>query len=437
MRAEAELKEGPAGHATRAIAFALIHGVIARGRPLDEAFDAAMARSDLAPRDRAFVRRLSTGTLRHFGQCEAAIARLLDRKPLRPRDTALRALFAMAACELIFLGTPPHAAIDGAVALAHGRKELARHAGLLNAVLRRLAREGAGPLEATLNIPPWLRTRWQDAYGADILAAMAEAHLREPPLDLTVKGDRDEWAGALSATVLPTGTLRRTQGGRIEELPGYGDGAWWVQDAAAALPPRLLEAQPGEAVLDLCAAPGGKTAFLCALGARVTALDKDETRLARLRENLARLNLDAEIIAADLTAWSPPRLYDRILLDAPCSATGTIRRHPDMPYLKDASDLVALAGLQAAMLDAAATALRPGGTLVYAVCSMEREEGADRIADFLARHPAFARKPVAAGELALDPSFLTSEGDLRTRPDLWPEQGGLDGFFAARLTRAV
>jgi len=435
VRADAGPKGRHAAYATRAIAFALIHGVMARGRALDEAFEAAMTRNTLEPRDRAFVRRLATGTVRHFGQCEVAIARLLDKKPLRPRDTALRCLFAMAACELLFLETPPHAAIDGAVASARARPDLARHAGLLNAVLRRLAREGAGLLPATLNLPAWLRTRWLEAYGDETLSAIADAQMRDPPLDLTVKGDVETWAQTLGATILPTGTLRRTLSGRIEDLPGYRDGAWWVQDAAAALPPRLLDARSGEAVLDLCAAPGGKTAFLCAQGATVTALDKDGTRLARLGENLARLNLEAEIIAADLLEWSPPRLYDKILLDAPCSATGTIRRHPDMPYLKDAGDLGPLSALQAAMLEAAARALAPGGTLVYAVCSMEREEGADRIDEFLARHSDFARRPVVACELAVDPVFLTPDGDLRTRPDLWPDQGGLDGFFAARLIR--
>lgn len=424
------------GQDTRALAFELVRGVIEHGRALDDTFETAMEKSALSPRDRAFVRRLATGTLRHFGQSEAIVARLLDKKPLRPRDTALRCLFALAVGELVFLKAPPHAAINGAVNVARAHKAIAHQSGLINAVLRRASREGVEEPPPVLNLPPWLRARWKETYGADALAGFAAAQLVEPALDLTVRGDAREWATTLGARLLPNGTLRRPLGGRIEELPGYAEGAWWVQDAAAALPPQLLQAHAGEDVLDLCAAPGGKTAALAATGARVTALDRDGSRLARLRTNLARLKLKAEVIEADLACWQPPRLYDKVLLDAPCTATGTIRRHPDVPYLKNERDIGVLATLQSTLLDAAARAVKPGGTLVYAVCSMEPEEGEVQADAFLRRHREFARAPVGPHEVPELGGFVTPLGDLRTTPAGWVQWGGLDGFFASRFARA-
>ena len=423
------------GVETRALAFELLRDVIEKGRALDDAFDGAVTRHTLEARDRAFVRRLATHALRHFGQSEAIIAALLDKKKLRPRDKALRVLFAMAACELVYLKAPAHAAINAAVEIARSRKELAHQTGLINAVLRRLAREGAGEMPALLNVPDWLRKRWEKTYGAAATAALAEAHLAEPPLDLTANGDPAALAARVNGTVLPTGTVRCTLGGRIEELPGFAEGAFWVQDAAAALPPHLLGVRPGESVLDACAAPGGKTAFLAAQGAEVTALDKEPARLERVRENLARLKREATLVAADLTEWAPPQAFDKILLDAPCSATGTLRRHPDVPWLKGEADIAKLAALQSALLDAAARMLKPGGTLVYAVCSLEHEEGEDQAARFLAENKDFSLVPVAPGELAGCAAFVTPAGHLRTTPADWPERGGLDGFFAARFRR--
>lgn len=423
------------GIETRALAFELLLGVIEKRHALDDAFDGAMERHTLEARDRAFVRRLATHALRHFGQCEAIIAGLLDKKPLRQRDKALRALFAMAACELVYLKAPAHAAINGAVEIARRNKDLAHQAGLINAVLRRLAREGAGDTPAVLNLPAWLRWRWEKTYGVATTAAFAEAHLAEPPLDLTAKGDPAALAARVNGTVLATGTVRCQAGGRVETLAGFAEGAFWVQDAAAALPPRLLSVKRGETVLDACAAPGGKTAFLAAQGAAVTALDKDAARLERVRENLARLKLEATLVAADLTEWTPPGAFDKILLDAPCSATGTLRRHPDVPWLKGEADIAKLAALQSALLNAAAPMLRPGGTLVYAVCSMEPEEGEAQAVRFLTGNPGFRPVPVRPSELPGAETFAAPDGHLRTTPADWPELGGLDGFFAVRFTR--
>jgi 16S rRNA (cytosine967-C5)-methyltransferase len=373
--------------------------------------------------------------LRRFGEADALVAARLDKGPLPAKQTALRALLAMGAAELLFLATPAHAAIDSAVSLARSRKPLAGQAGFVNAVLRRLHREcpdGAAP-RPLANLPDWLSSRWTGHYGAAVTLAIARAQIEEPPLDITVKADPTLWAERLQAEILPTGSLRRTAGGAIGALPGYEEGAWWVQDAAAALPARLLGDVAGQRVLDLCAAPGGKTAQLAAAGAAVTALDRDAGRLARLELNLRRLGLRAAYECADAIAWTPKGRYPRILLDAPCSATGTMRRHPDLVWLKRESDLPQLAAQQAALLDAAADALEPGGLLVYSVCSLEPDEGEAQIDAFLARKPRFVRDPVSSDEHPGLATFITTTGALRTTPADWPLHGGLDGFFACRL----
>jgi 16S rRNA (cytosine967-C5)-methyltransferase len=235
--------------------------------------------------------------------------------------------------------------------------------------------------------------------------------------------------------MLPTGSVRFPAGTRVTELPGFDRGEFWVQDAAAALPAQLLAVQPGERVAELCAAPGGKTAQLVAAGASVVAVERDPMRLALLRENLRRLRLEAETVQADAAAWAPPGPFDAVLLDAPCSATGTIRRHPDVPHLKRPRDVLALAAIQDQLLAAAAAMLRPGGRLIYAVCSLQPEEGAPRVAAALARG-GLRHDPFTPAELAAMPEGLTENGFLRTHPGLWPERGGMDGFFAARLIRA-
>ncbi|OFX13329.1 MAG: MFS transporter, partial [Alphaproteobacteria bacterium RIFOXYD12_FULL_60_8] len=312
---------------------------------------------------------------------------------------------------------------------------------LVNAVLRRMARDGEGWINrqraGRLNTPDWLWKSWVSAYGEATAQAIAEAHLSEAPIDITVTGDKAWWADKLEAEVLPTGSLRRAAGGRIEELPGFSEGAWWVQDAAAALPARLLGDVTGQSIADLCAAPGGKTAQLAAAGAQVTAVDRSESRLRRLRENMERLALTVEVVAADAIAWTPSELFDSVLLDAPCSATGTLRRHPDAARLKTSTDTAKLARVQAGLFKAAVKMLKPGGTLVYCVCSLQPEEGPGLIGAALAGGAPLSRLPVQAEEIGGLAEAITPEGDVRTLPCHWFDRGGMDGFFIARLRKTL
>jgi 16S rRNA (cytosine967-C5)-methyltransferase len=409
-----------------------------RRQPLDEVLDGAQDVRRLSDRDRAFLRLLAATTLRQLGRIDRIIDICLER-PLPRRAQAVRMLLRMGICQLLFLETPPHAAVDATVALLAARGGEAGYKGLVNAVLRRVDRERVQMLartaEPSLTAPCWLWDSWTAAYGADVTAAIAAAHLREPPLDLTVKGDTAAWCERLDATLLPTGSLRLQAVGRVESVPGFAEGAWWVQDAAAAMPARLLGDVRGQRVIDLCAAPGGKTAQLAAAGAEVIAVDRSEPRLARLRSNLARLSLQAEVIAADAAQWRPEGLADAVLLDAPCSATGTIRRHPDVPWLKQPGDIEKLTALQDRLLRAAAAMIKPRGLLVYCTCSLQPEEGPDRIAAFLDGNADFERVSVMAAEVGGRDEFVTRTGDLRTLPYHLGELGGVDGFFAARLRR--
>lgn len=388
----------------------------------------------LPPADRARAQALATTTLRHLGRIDAFLDRFLSRRPPPPALDALR----LAAVELRIDGIPPHAAVDAAVRLVSATGKGKPLAGLVNAVARRLAEAGAlweAIPEAPL--PDWLARPLADAWGPETAARLAAAGHRTPPTDLTPRDPATaaRLAAELGATLLPTGSLRLAAQGRISGLPGYDAGAWWVQDAAAALPARLLPDIAGRRVLDLCAAPGGKTLQLAAAGGRVTALDLSEARLARLRANLERTGLDAEVVAADALVWAPEAPYDAILLDAPCTASGTLRRHPDLGHLpRDPAPLVAL---QAALLERAWRWLAPGGHLVFCTCSLFPAEGEERIAGFLADHPdATVLRPDAA-RLGIDPSWIDPTGALRLRPDFWPELGGLDGFYAACLRTAA
>ena len=422
----------------RALAHRIVQDVLHQRRPLDEALAAAGKLDARSNRDRAFVRLLCATVLRRLGQIDALIDHCLDR-PLKPKLMEVRDILRLGIAQLIFLETPAHAAVSTAVALTEGPR-MAGHKGLINAVLRRLAHEGkdlaATQDAARLNTPGWLWRAWGTAYGEASARAIAEAHLPNPPLDLTLKAGPDDWATRLGARVLATGSLRLPPGaGDIAGLPGYGEGAWWVQDAAAALPTRLLGNVAGKRVIDLCAAPGGKTAQLAAAGAEVTAVDISPPRLARLSANLARLELAAESVAADATAWRPPAPAEAVLLDAPCSATGTIRRHPDIPWLKRAEDLLSLTDLQDRLLAAAAGMVAPGGLLVFATCSLQPEEGPERIAALLSGGAPFERAPVEPGELEGLNELIGPQGDLRTLPCHLAEAGGLDGFYSARLRR--
>lgn len=430
----------PPGLLAREAAVRLIGAVLNEGHSLDGAIAKEFQSSQLEPRDRGLARLIAATVLRRFGQLDQLLGSYLE-KPLPKKQGALWPILLSGAAQLLFLNTPPHAAVGLAVDQVRRDRHAGRYDKLANALLRRVTREGAAAVAAqdalALNIPAWIMQRWSDAYGPETARRIAAASLIEAPLDISVKSEAGAWAEKLSGTRLPMGSVRIAAGGRVEALPGYEDGAWWVQDAAAALPARLLGDVSGKSVVDLCAAPGGKTAQLAAAGARVTAVELSGARLQRLRANLERLHLDAELVEADAAEWSPGRTLDAVLLDAPCTATGTIRRHPDILRLKRPEDVTALADVQSRLLDRAATLLAPGGTLVYCTCSLEPDEGLRQIERFLGRNDRFERVPITAGEAGIEADWLTPDGDLRTLPfhlpRPQPELSGMDGFYAARL----
>jgi 16S rRNA (cytosine967-C5)-methyltransferase len=407
------------------------------GRPLDEALRENKAFSRLEPRDRAFVRNLVATTFRHRGQIEALLDAFVSR-PLPASEALIADIVHLGLAQLLFLDTPPHAAVDTSVRLAE-MSDRSRMKGFVNAVMRRAGREGADIVAkqdaARLNTPDWLWRTWVQAYGPERAHALGEAHLQEAPLDLSVKDNPEHWAQALNGLALPTGSVRRHEGGLVSELPGFAEGAWWVQDAAAALPARLLGDVAGRSVADLCCAPGGKTLQLAARGADVTAVDVSAKRLKLVEDNLARTGLQAKTVAADVLTWQPGRQFDAVLLDAPCTATGTLRRHPDAAWHKRATDVARLAQLQAHLLDAVTPLVKSGGTLVYAVCSLQPEEGERQIEALLARAAPFEPVPVDPTELPDLEMAVTPNGQVRTLPSQWADKGGLDGFFIARLRR--
>ncbi|MCJ2024110.1 RsmB/NOP family class I SAM-dependent RNA methyltransferase [Methylobacterium sp. J-067] len=433
--AESETGQDAAGLGARRAAAQAVAELIGQERPpaLDEALATALRAERLESGDAALARAIALATFRRLGQIRRVLAERLD-KGLPEGKPRLLSLLATGTAQILDLAVPDHAAVDLAVRLAKADHRTAGFAGMVNAVLRRVAREREAILAAVEplrdNTPDWLARRWVSAYGGDLAAEIARAHLTNAPIDLTLRneGEGQAWAERLGATLLPTGSLRMPpDGAAIPDLPGFGEAAWWVQDAAAAIPARLLGVGAGERVLDLCAAPGGKTMQLASRGATVTALDRSAPRLERLRENLARLGLKAEIAVGDATVYQAEP-FDAVLLDAPCSATGTIRRHPDVAWTKDESDIVRLAQLQTRLLDRAATLVRPGGRLVYCTCSLERAEGEAQIAAFLARNTRFARVPLRPEEVGGRADLIDGAGDLRTLPSQ-----GLDGFFAGRL----
>ena len=411
----------------------------ADGAALDSALSAQPGYKTMDARDRAFARAILSAAIRRRGTLEAAYNSFLD-KPLRPREVFGRAVLTLASAELLVLMTPPHAVVDGWVRITGAAEEGRRLKGLVNAVLRRVSERGADVLASAdpiMDLPDWLRARWVEIYGEETARAMALARAGAPPLDLSVKPGFDAAvASEIGGARLPTGTARKDGIGDVTALPGFEAGNWWAQDAAAALPVHLLAPKPGERIADICAAPGGKTLQLAAADAEVIAVDRSEKRLKRVTENLARTGLTATIITADATRWQPDEALDAVLLDAPCSATGTLRRRPDVAWAKGVEDIASLAALQAGLLDNAFAMLKPGGRLIYCTCSLEPEEGEDQIAAFLARRPEARREPVSAEELPGLTDAITPEGDVRTRPDMWADRGGLDGFFIARLVRA-
>lgn len=407
-------------HAARAGALRLL-AAVREGATLSEAEGTLR---DLSPPERARARRLAAATLRHRSRAEAVLAPLLSRRP-RPETLDL---LQLAVTEMLGEGEAPHGAVNAAVGLARtGGPKARAAAGMINAVLRRAAEaQAAWDAAAPPRLPDWLRSPVVARWGEATALAIEAAHERGAPLDLTPHGDTP-------GEPLPTGSHRLPAGTQVTALPGYAEGQWWVQDAAAALPVRLLAPQAGELIADLCAAPGGKTMQLAAAGACVTAIDLSPQRLALVAENLARVGLSAETVAADALDWRPKAPLDAVLLDAPCSATGTIRRHPELPLIRDGAMIPELARLQARLIDHALTLLKPGGRLVYAVCSLHPAEGEAQLDAALARHPGLrVERPDPA---QWDADWITEAGAIRTRPDHWPDLGGLDGFFIVRLVR--
>lgn len=414
----------------RGAAADLLHRVLEEQRQISDLTGENGPLTALEPSDRARALRLALSTLRHLGRADAVLKPHL-RKPPPP---AVRNILRLATVEMLEEGAPPHGVVNAAVALLQRGRRTAQFAGLANAVLRKTADT---PVDTWAALPPqklpgWLRGRLESSYGRAGVVAMEAAHARGAPLDLTAKdGEGAALAALVGGDLLPTGSVRLAGSAQVSALPGYESGAWWVQDAAAALPAKLLAPRAGERILDLCAAPGGKTMQLAAAGAEVTALDISDRRLDRLGRNLARTGLAAHVVAADALDWQPEDRFDAVLLDAPCSATGTIRRHPDLPFARNAADFKPLFALQSKMIDRALTFLKPGGRLIFCTCSLLPEEGEQQLSAALERHPGLGIESLTAPWIEAE--WRAPGGGLRLRPDFWPDRGGMDGFFIATL----
>jgi 16S rRNA (cytosine967-C5)-methyltransferase len=421
----------PQGLRARQAAQDILSDVLRRRRTLDLALERV---AGLDPRDAGFARAIASETLRRFGQLEALVRSFVQKLPPPHRAGPALEIMLAGACELLFLDVAPHAAVDAANRLAQADGKAVHFKPLINAVLRRISREGPNVLAAQdaarLNVPDWLWSRWVAAYGEKTARAIASAHLEKPQLDIVSRG-----------SVPPTGAnvfgdvWRLDDGARIDALPGFADGAFWAQDAAATLPAGLLGDVSGRRVIDLCAAPGGKTAQLAVAGADVIAVEREASRLARLQENLDRLKLKATLLNEDVRdVRIEPAPF--VLLDAPCTATGTIRRHPDLPWIKSASDITLVSAATAELLECASQLVAPAGVLIFAVCSLEPEEGSEQVESFLQHHDDFARISLTPDDVFGHAEFIDANGDLRTLPSHLPGRGGLDGFYAARLRRS-
>lgn len=418
------MAEANAGLSARAATLAILTAIMEEGQTMAVVLaNKNGALKGVGPQDRARAQRLALQVIRLL----EPIDRLLEPHLRKAPPLAVMNILRLAVTEL-HDGTAAHGVVNAAVELARKGQKTTHMAGLINAVLRKIP-EGAPLAGPAQMMPRWLRQPLVHAYGREVVTAIETVQAKAPPLDITPRGQT-----LPEAILLPTGSIRLTEPGQVSTLPGYATGDWWVQDAAAALAAPLLAAQAGEKVLDLCAAPGGKTLQLAATGAHVTALDISAPRMEKLRENLTRTRLQAKIVIADALHWQPDHLFDAVLLDAPCSATGTIRRHPELPFLKDGSELAELTALQAALIDRALMFLKPGGRLVFCTCSLLPDEGEAQLTAALARHPGLTvQRPDLPG---IDPAWISAEGGLRLRPDYWPDLGGMDGFFMASLTRA-
>ena len=445
----------PSPTQTRLYAARAVQLVIRDGVTLEGAFDGQPGYGKLDPRDRAFARLIAATVFRRWGQIQAVLKPMLKEKP----PAFVMSIMQTACAQILFLETGQHAAVGEAVNVVKASGKTKGFAGLVNAVLRRVTREGpkvVATMAPSENFPKWLQTSWTKAYGRPALRKMSLQLMKDPPLDISVASDPEGWAEKLEGTLLPTGSIRKDRIGNVTELDGFESGQWWAQDIAASLPVKMLERAikeesgqdsagseggglKGLKVLDLCAAPGGKTMQLCAMGADVTAVDKSDKRLGRLRDNLARTGQTADIVVADAKDYMPEAgeaQYDAVLLDAPCTATGTFRRHPDVMFNKSHGDVGKLASLQGKLLKAAARHVKPGGHLIYCTCSLQTEEGEAQIAPFLQARSDFRLNPILTETDLDDLQVLTPEGYARSLPHFLLKKGGMDGFFIARLRRA-
>jgi len=440
MMQESLLEEMEGGLAARAAALRVLEKILGQKKTLDSVLIEESHFESLPPRDRPFVRMLVATVLRRKGQLDDLIARALDKEA--PRPEKLKWILYLGVTQILFMDVANHAAVDTSVTLT-AQNDMEGKKGFVNAILRRMTNEGRGWIdaqdEAALNIPAWLYELWVRGYGVVRAKDIAQGLLREAPLDITLKipESADQWAQDLKAEILPTGSLRRKEGGHVPSLHGYDDGAWWIQDASSALPVKLFGDIAGKTVLDMCAAPGGKTMQLAAADAKVIALDRSAKRMMQVHENLDRVGLrgSVETIIEDASVWKSKQTFTHILLDAPCTATGTARRHPDLLSLKSPRDMDGLMNIQERLLENAANLLEAGGTLIYCTCSLQKEEGEQQIEKFLGRHQNFKRVPVRREEFGGLDGFVNGEGDVRVLPYLLKDLGGMDGFFISRLQR--
>lgn len=417
------------GYQARRSAVHLLDQVMDKGRLLSEVIGGG-ALQKLAPEDRARAQRLATETLRNLERADRILQKHLKKTPAITVQNVLR----MATVELC-QGGAAHGVINDAVEIVAKGKRTSGMKGLTNAVLRKVADKGVDEWEKLRvpRLPKWLRKPLAQAYGNEAMLSIEAAHFAGAPLDLTAKDNAAAVAEAVGGELLPTGSVRLQDAGQVTALEGFKQGAWWVQDAAAAIPARVLNVQPGEKVLDLCAAPGGKTMQVAAAGAKVTAVDDNPARMVRLQENLKRVQLSANVVVGDVMAQEGQ--YDAILLDAPCSATGTIRRHPDLPFAKDGSEFGDLIGMQEVFLDHAISLLKPGGRLVFCTCSLLPDEGEVQVEEAVERWADMTVDREAVLVDGVDPAWVTEEGGLRLRPDYWADKGGMDGFYVALLRK--
>lgn len=426
----------------RAVALELLEKVLRQKQPLDAMLDQHAGFKSLPSRDKGFCRMLVATTLRRLGQVDLIIRGCEDKPGGAESVPVVHDILRLGAAQILFMNVPDHAAVDTSVRLIEARN-MDRQKGFVNAILRNIARNGLTLLskqdETRVNTPDWLLKTWVEDYGLRKTAEIAQANLAEAPLDITLKDKNDlaYWAGVLDAQALPGGTLRRAAGGAVWELPGFDDGMWWVQDAAASLPAQLFGNVAGLTVVDLCAAPGGKTAQLLSMGAHVIAIDRSAQRLTRLEENISRLRLKGhiEVQASDAARWQPKTPPSYILLDAPCTATGTIRRHPDVLHLKSPSDMERLILTQYDLLCHAFDILAPRGILVYCTCSLQKAEGEYQVERFINEHPNAVKLAISSEEIGGMEDLITENGDVRILPSHRATLGGMDGFYIARLTK--